>query len=41
MEVAQTAADGAADTVFEVNPPRAFADAPTANFTLGWIDFYR
>lgn len=41
MEVAQTAADGAADTVFEVNPPQAFANAPTANFTIGWIDFYR
>jgi hypothetical protein len=41
MEVAQTASDGAADSVFEVNPPQAFADAPTANFTIGWIDFYR
>jgi hypothetical protein len=41
MEVTQTAADGAADSVFEVNPPQAFADAPPANFTIGWIDFYR
>lgn len=41
MEVARTAADGSADRAFEVTSPQAFADAPTANFTIGWIDFYR
>ncbi len=41
MEVAQTTADGSTGSVFEVSSPQAFADAPTANFTAGWIDFYR
>jgi hypothetical protein len=41
MEVTQTAADGSADSAFEVASPQAFSVSPTANFTIGWIDFYR
>lgn len=42
MDVTKPApADGSADSVFEVTSPPAFSDAPTASFTIGWIDFYR
>lgn len=41
MEVTQTAAAGSAEAIFEVAAPQAFSDSPTANFTIGWIDFYR
>ncbi len=41
MEVAQTTAAGSAEAVFEVAAPPAFSDSPPANFTVGWIDFYR
>lgn len=38
MEVTRPAA---ADGVFEVISPPAYAASPPANFTVGWIDFYR
>jgi hypothetical protein len=41
MEVTQTTADGSAENIFEVAAPPAFFTSPTANFTIGWIDFYR
>lgn len=42
MEVTRPASEtGAPDGYFEVLSPQAFADSPPANFTLGWIDFFR
>ena len=42
MELARPAsADDSPDGYFEVLSPKAFADSPPANFTLGWIDFFR
>lgn len=38
MEVTKPAT---ADNLFEVTSPQAFTASPPANFTVGWIDFYR
>lgn len=41
MDVTQTTADGSTENIFEVAAPPAFSSSPNANFTIGWIDFYR